>query len=308
MKKFILAPVLALLPLIGMLASNTAGKDTTILFNNKIIQIKDSVDQVNIKVSKVGSTDTTAYKTVFEGLYSDNQSYERWSVVEELGIQIPFVTNNKKIRQKHRYEMQSHWAGFGWGRIAMTDGVDLNNVNGIQLDLNRSYEFNYNMIEHITPIFFHYLGISSGVGFSWRNYYLDNSTYLKETNNIVTIETGAAGNTYKYSRLSNWYLTVPVMLELQIFKSSKYKPYLAAGIIGDVRLTTSYKTKYIDATGSTIHSTDTGMNALPLSMDYVAQAGMGKISLYAKYSPVGIFETGMGPNVQHASIGFIIGM
>jgi len=307
MKKIILLPVLALLQFSSMLASDFTGKDTTILFNNKIIQIRDSVDQVNVKVSKAGENDTTAYKTVFEGLYSDNQNYERWSVVEELGIQIPFVTN-KKIREKHRYEMQSHWAGFGWGFITMTDGTAINNVNGVQLDLNRSYEFNYNMIEHITPIFFHYLGLSSGIGFSWRNYYLDNKTYFKEENDFVSVVADASTNKYKYSRLSNWYLTVPLMLELQLFKSSKRKPYIAAGVIGDVRLTTSNKTKYVNAAGSTIHTTEHGMNVLPLSMDYVAQAGMGKISIYAKYSPVGIFETGKGPDVQHASIGFIIGM
>lgn len=307
MKKFILLPVLTLLPFSNMLASEFTGKDTTILFNNKIIQIRDSVDQVNVKVSKADENDTTAYKAVFEGLYSDNQSYERWSVVEELGIQIPFVTN-KKIREKRRYEMQSHWAGFGWGFITMTDGFALNNVSGIQLDLNRSYEFNYNLIEHITPIFFHYLGISSGLGFSCRNYYLDNKTYFKEENDFVSVLTGATTSEYEYSRLSNWYLTVPLMLELQLFKSSKLKPYLAAGVIGDVRLATSSKTKYVNASGSTIHTTEHGMNVLPLSLDYVAQAGMGNISIYTKYSPMQIFETGKGPVVQHGSIGFIIGM
>jgi len=307
MKKFILLPALALLPFSSMLASDATVKDTTVHFNNKIIEIRDSVDQVNVKVSKTDKNDTTAYKTVFEGLYSDNQSYERWSVVEELGIQIPFMTN-KKIREKHRYEMQSHIGGFGWGFITMTDGVALNNVSGVQLNLNKSYEFNYNMIEHITPIFFRYLGISSGVGFSWRYYELDNNTYFNEVNDLVTVATGAATNNYKYSRLSNWYLTIPVMLELQIFKSSKYKPYLAAGVVGDVRLTTSSNTKYVNPTGSNIHTSQRGMNVLPLSMDYVAQAGMGKVSIYAKYSPIGIFESGKGPYVQHASIGFLIGM
>lgn len=307
MKKFMFIPVLAWLPFSGLLASNVEAKDTTIQFNNKIIEIRDSVDQVNVKVLKMDGNDTTAFKTVFEGLYSDNQSYERWSVVEELGIQIPFVTNKKKTT-KHRYDMQSHVAGFGWGFVTMTDGVNINNVSGVQMDLNRSYEFNYNLIEHITPIFFHYLGISSGVGFSWRNYFLDNNTYMREDNDMVTIATGASTSNYKYSRLNNWYLTVPVMLELQLFKSSKYKPYIAAGVVGDVRLATSYKIKYVNATGSTIHSTQRGMNVLPLSMDYVAQAGMGKVSIYAKYSPVSIFETGKGPDVQHASIGFLIGM
>lgn len=307
MKKILYVSALALLTFCGMQASTAQVKDTTVRFNDKIIEIRDSVDQMNVKVLKVDGQGTTAYKTVFEGLYSDNQSYERWSVVEELGIQIPFVTNKKKA-VKHRYDMKSHIGGFGWGRVCMTDGVSLNKVSGVELDLNRSYEFNYNMIEHITPIIFHYLGISSGVGFSWRYYYLDNKTYFREDNNLVTVLSGDPTFKYKYSRLSNWYLTVPVMLELQLFKSSKYKPYVAAGVIGDIRLATSNKTKYVNATGSTMRTTQRGMNVLPLSMDYVAQAGMGKVSIYAKYSPVGIFEKGKGPDVQHASLGFIIGM
>lgn len=307
MKKFFFIPALALLHFSGMLAATPQVKDTTVRFNDKIIEIRDSIDQVNVKVLKVDEQGTSAYKTVFEGLYSDNQSYERWSVVEELGIQIPFVTNKKKT-VKHRYDMKSHIGGFGWGRVSMTDGVAINNVDGVELDLNRSYEFNYNMIEHITPIFFHYLGISSGLGFSWRNYNVDKRSFFKEQNDVVTVVSDPA-NKYKYSRLTNWYLTVPVMLELQLFKSSKYKPYLAAGVIGDVRLTSVNKTKYVNATtGSTMRTTQYGMNVLPLSMDYVAQAGMGKVSIYAKYSPVSIFESGKGPNVQHASIGFIIGM
>jgi len=43
MKKFILLPILALLPINSMLASDATVKDTTVLFNNKIIEIRDSV-------------------------------------------------------------------------------------------------------------------------------------------------------------------------------------------------------------------------------------------------------------------------
>jgi hypothetical protein len=309
MKKQFFLLLLAITYSVAALATSSQVKDTTVHFNNKIIEIRDSVDQVNVKVLKTEIKDTTAYKTVFEGLYSDNQSYERWSVVEELGIQIPFVNHiGKKKSPKHRYDMTSHVGGFGWGFITMTDGKALNNVNGVNLDLNRSYEFNYGLMEHITPIFFNYVGLSSGLGFSWRNYNLANKTYFKEENDLVGIATGAATSRYKYSRLSNWYLTVPLMLELQMFKSSKYKPYLAAGVIGDVRLVTTSKTKYVNSTGSTIHTKQSGMNVLPISLDYVAQAGIGKVSIYAKYSPLDIFEADKGPAVQHASIGFVIGM
>lgn len=307
MKTILFVLMLALLPLSILMAFNADVKDTTIHFNNKIILIRDSVDQINVNISKYDENGSTAYKTVFEGLYSDDRSYERWSVVEELGLQIPFVTS-KKQKQKRQYAMKSHIGGFGWGFATLTDGVNINNVSGVQLDLNRSYEYNYNIIEHITPLFFNYLGLSSGLGFSWRYYYLDNKTFLKEENNLVTVVNGDPLSRYKYSRLSNWYLTVPLMIELQLFKSSKRKPYLAAGLNGNVRLTTSYKTKFVNSMGSTIYTKQRGMNVLPLSLDYVVQAGMGKISVYGKYSPVGIFESGKGPDVQHASIGFLIGL
>lgn len=310
MKTILFVLMLALMPLSSLMAFHVEVKDTTIHFNDKIIQIKDSVDQINVSISKLDDNGTTAYKTVFEGIYSDAKSYERWSVVEELGIQIPFVTNkSQKQKQKRQHDMKSHIGGFGWGFATFTDGVNINNISGIQLNLNRSYEYSYNLIEHITPIFFRYLGISSGLGFNWRYYQLDDKTYLKEENDVVVIKQGAMTSNYKTSRLSNWYLTVPVMLELQLFKSSKYKPYVAAGVIGDVRLATNYKTKYVSGlTGATIRTKQRGMNVLPLSMDYLLQAGMGKISIYGKYSPIGVFEKGKGPDVQHASIGFLIGL
>ena len=40
---------------------------------------------------------------------------------------------------------------------------------------------------------------------------------------------------------------------------------------------------------------DSGMNIRPVTMDFLFQAGWDWIGLYAKYSPIDLFENGKGP-------------
>jgi hypothetical protein len=303
MKKIKLIAICTLLFASNSYAWSNEHQDTTIYFNDKIIQISDSIDQISVKVSARSGCSIDTFKTVFEGLYSDKKTYERWSVTENWGIQIPFVTNRLR-KTKRNEKMTPHWAGFGMGFATMTDGSSYNNVNGMDLVLGRSLEFNYNIAEHITPIFFNIIGLTSGVGFSIRKYQLDNSLFLKEINNVVDVYSNSPLE-YDYSKLVNCYLTAPLLLELQLFKNQKNKPYLAAGVIGGIRLSSVFKSKYYSTSGSTIRSKSKGMNVLPLTMDYVVMGGHGNCSVYMKYSPLQIFEKNKGPEVQHASIGFM---
>jgi hypothetical protein len=302
MKKLVLLALMAMLALCNAYASDFEPKDTTVYFRDKVIQINDSIDQVSIKVSTRTENGEEPYQTVFEGLYSDRKSYERWSVVENLGIQIPFIT--KKSPAYKSRKMEAHWAGYGLGFTALTDGISYNGVDGMDLILGKSAECNINIAEHILPMFFNTVGITTGIGFSSRNYYLDNSKILVSTNDVVSVFDNSPVK-YKYSRLKNWYLTVPLLLEFQPFNSNKDKPYIAIGVVGGVRLSTTFRSRYYTTSGSTIKTKEQGMNVLPITYEYMAQAGTRNMSIYFKYSPISIFEAGKGPNVQHTSIGFM---
>lgn len=271
MKKRVLTALMALMAFTSTYALDSEPKDTTIFFRDKKIQINDSIDQISIKVSTHTDNGDELYKTVFEGLYSDRKSYERWSVTENLGFQIPFIT--KKTPAYKRRKMEPHWAGYGLGFTALTDGVAYNNVDGMQLILGKSAECNINIVENIIPMFFNTFGITTGLGFSARNYYLDNSRILVESNDVVSVFDNSPVK-YKYSRLKNWYLTVPLLLEFQPNNSSKDRPYISVGVVGGVRLSTTYKSKYYTTTGSTIKTKEQGMNVLPLTFEYMAQAGV----------------------------------
>lgn len=304
MKNFKLVAVFTLLFAGNSFIWSIEHQDTTIYFNDKIIHISDSIDQIRVKVSTQGDNKVDTFKTVFEGLYSDKKTYERWSVTENWGIQIPFVTNRMRKNKQHQ-EMTPHWAGYGMGFATMTNGSLYNNVDGMDLVLGRSIEVNFNIAEHITPIFFDIIGLTSGVGFSIRKYQMDNSLFLKEINNVVGIYSNSPLE-YDYSKLVNCYLTAPLLLELQLFKNRINSPYLAAGVIGGIRLSSMFKSKYYTTSGTTIRTKSKGMNVLPLTMDYVVMGGHGNFSVYFKYSPFQLFEKDKGPEVQHASIGFML--
>lgn len=62
---FLLGFVIGILPL---QAVEQVPNDTTIRFNRKLIQLHDSIGQMNVKVF---DTDSIPYKPVYEGVFSD---------------------------------------------------------------------------------------------------------------------------------------------------------------------------------------------------------------------------------------------
>jgi hypothetical protein len=203
MKKIIISTIAFLIGLLHASATNEVLTDTTFSYQNKRVQIEDSVGKIKVKIL---DNENNEYKTVYEGVFSDEKSYEKWTVMEEWGISIPFL--NKPTKKRHK--MEPHWAGFGWGFANFTNAnLQLNNIDGVSLKSELSNEFYFNPIEKIVPIIGNNVGISTGLGFNWRNYHLDNNTHLKEENDVVGVYT-PIGTTYNYSRLRVFSITVPV--------------------------------------------------------------------------------------------------
>jgi hypothetical protein len=305
MKRIFFLPMFTFFTFLGTAHASTC--DTTIVYHGKHIDIKDNADGVKVKVSAIDETqDTITYKPVFEGLYSDNKSFETWTVVEDLGIQIPLLTS-KKVKARQRKRMKPHWTGFGYGISTITDGEGhYNTIGNMDIDLSESNEYTYNCIEHITPIVSNTIGITTGLGIMWRNYYLANEDVYEKVDGLTTIASGNPDFHYKYSRLHTVHLTMPVLIEFQPIHYLKRMPYLSAGVVGNIKTCSYTKTKYTNAEGGTVRNKEKGVNVPPISLDYMAKAGIGSWSVYAKYSPFSIFEKDKGPHVHHTSIGLMI--
>jgi hypothetical protein len=302
MKKTILFLIGALIAACTANAQTTLKNDTTVRFNQKLILIEDSTGQVKVKVF---DNDSTPYKAVYEGIFSEGKSYEKWTVVEELGIQLPFM--NKKSSKK-KYKMESHWAGIGWGFANISDATfKLNNIDGVSLKSEASNEFFFSLMEKTLPIFRNNLGLTTGLGFNWRNYFLDKNTHLLEVNDVTDVYPAPTGIIYNSSRLRTFGLTVPLLLEWQPSFGKNDKFFMAAGVVGCVNTFASYRVKYKDTNGNAINLVESkGLNIAPLSLDYMAQIGYGSWGIYAKYSPFSIFQSQKGPNVRAVSLGAML--
>lgn len=301
MKKIIPFLIGFLFVFVQISAAETLASDTTLQYKNKTIYLQDSIGQMKVTVF---DNDSTPYNKVYEGIFSDGKSYEKWTVVEELGIQLPFL-NKHSGKKKKDYTMEAHWAGLGWGFANISDAnYKLNNIDGVSLKSESSNEFYFNLIEKILPIYRNNLGLTTGLGFDWHNLFLDNNTHLLEVNDLTDVYPAPADVKYEYSRLRTFHITVPLMLEWQPTFGRNHELFVTAGVVGGVNTFASYKVKYKDTNGNTVKQIESkGLNIAPLTLDFIGQLGYGDWSIYAKYAAFSMFQSGKGPDVRGVSLG-----
>jgi len=304
MKKTILTSALVLLAACFVKAENLAA-DTTFLFNRKYINVEDSCDRIKVKVfEKTGSNDTVPYKQLYEGIFSDDKSYEKWTVQEAIGFDIPFLTKKKR----HSTKMTSHWSGIGLGYANIADkSFTMTDVNGVSLNAGSSFEWFLNLLDWTLPLYRNNLGITSGAGMSWLNLRLDKNTCFANVDGVTGVYPAPDDIRYSLSRLMLVRINVPLLLEWQPTISGRHKAFLSAGVVGGVKTYSSYLVKYKDpVTGKNRSEKDRGLNTAPLSLDYMVQAGYGDLAFFAKYSQFGIFQSNKGPDVRAVSLGIML--
>jgi len=304
MKKIILASVLALLAA-GLVKAEGLPADTTFQFNRKYIKVEEESDQIKVKVfEKSESNDTIPYKQLYEGIFSDDKSYEKWTVQESFGINIPFLPKKKK----HSMKMDSHWSGIGLGFANIADkSLNMTEVNGVSVNAGSSFEWFFNIMGKTLPVYRNNLGITTGAGMSWLNLRLDNNTHFVNVDGVTGVYPAPDDIRYTLSRLMVVRINVPLLLEWQPTISGNHKAFLSAGVVGSVKTFSSYKVKYNNPAGKKVTIVeDRGLNTTPLSLDYMVQAGYGDVGFYAKYSPFGIFQSDKGPDVRAVSLGIIL--
>ena len=213
MKKIILFTMALVVAFSISDAAELNQNDTTFHFNKKIIHVQDSIGQVKVKVFDATNKDSIPYKVVYEGQFAEEKTFEKWTVVEEIGLQIPFLG---KSNERHQGKMEPHWAGIGWGFANISNSsFKINNIDGVSLKSGSSSEFFVNLIEKILPIYKNKLGITTGLGFNWRTYSLDYNTHFVNNNGLTAVYDAPVGVKYEYSKLKTAHITLPVLLEWQ---------------------------------------------------------------------------------------------
>lgn len=195
----------------------------------------------------------------------------------------PIDTVDAAPDENERRKYEAHWAGLDMGF-----GVMMNNAMSTSFDdyeywendPARSMTWNLNLLEHKFPIFRQYVGITTGLGFSWTQLAFRDNYLLQSTNDTLFAVIDTV-NSYSKNKLNASYLTVPVLLEFATGEDDDKSFYLAAGVVGGVRLTSKVKRKG-EYDGKEFKQEDKGVYGLnAFKLDGTVRMGYGSFGAFA---------------------------
>jgi hypothetical protein len=212
--------------------------------------------------------------------------------------------------KKKPYRFKGHWAGF---ELGLNNWIDTErNLAGTKpehefLDLNtgKSWEWDINFMQFSMP-FGKPLGLVTGMGFKANNYWFDgNNNIMKDTaTREIVPKYPPAGVSYAKTKLNTYYLTVPLIFEVQ-FGANK-KGFISFGVIGDLKLWSNTKVKYYTGGSKQKEKVKSDFNLSPLRYHLTVRAGYKFVKVFANYSMVPMFKEGMGPELYPVTVGLTL--
>ncbi len=218
------------------------------------------------------------------------------------------ITSNDSVDveiKDEKRKSEAHWAGIEMGFNMLTNasmGTSFPNNPYWENDPARSLSWNWNIFEHKFQIVHEYVGITTGLGISFQQFALKNNYRIYDTPDSVYAQIDTV---YRYdkNKLKATYLTVPLLLEFNTNIDADRSFYLAAGVIGSVRI--GSKTKYVgEADGNEFKRKDKGTYGLSaFRVDGTVRLGYANWGVFANYSLIPLFETSKTTEVYPLTFG-----
>lgn len=206
-------------------------------------------------------------------------------------------------KKSKKDKFRPHWASFtmGLNNYVTPDGTTTlpDDLNLLAVNTNSSFEFNLNFAQIGVNLIKQRLGLVTGVGFKWNDYKFRNSNTVLVSDSTPLYFYENTDMNGKLSKLSTWYLMVPLLIEFQIPTQGE-EFYISAGVEGGLKLNaytkikTNDKSKYKDK-----------KDFYTTSLDYrlTARLGYGNFGIYGAYSMMPLFEKDNGPELYPVAVG-----
>jgi hypothetical protein len=235
-------------------AQETPKSDTTTINMGKMEMILvDHSEDENYTYDTIDAAPTEEEKKIFKG---------HWS-----GIDVGFFNSLMNEDFQRNFESYPYWEN----------------------DITKSSVWNLNVMEHKFKIYQNYIGITTGFGFNLNAYHFTDN-YILNSNADTTFAVMDTVLEYSKNRLQANYFTIPLLLEFCTSNNDENTFYLAAGVVGGVRLSakTVTVTKIDGQKERVIRKDDFGLN--PFKLDAALRMGYGTWGVFANYSLIPLFE------------------
>jgi hypothetical protein len=265
-------------------AVSDTNENTKVVIGEDLFSVEDSKDAVKVRVGNRGLNILESLegpKVAFEKFTGSERSYQKDDEEQD---------DNGARRRQH---FKGHWSGieFGFNNFLTADRslVMPADINYMTLHSGKANNFNINFSQLSLGLTQH-IGIVTGLGVNWNNYRFDgNNNILKGTNG--EIEELNPGAPLEKSKLTTAYLTLPVLLEVQI-PADNHHLNLSAGFIGAIKV--GSHTKMVFQDGDKVKSNgDFSLNLLRYGT--TARIGYQNFQIYGTYYMTPLFKTGKGP-------------
>lgn len=206
---------------------------------------------------------------------------------------------------KRKKKSEAHWSGIDFGvTMLMNENFENNFANNPYWnnDAARSQVWNLNLMEHKFNFGTPYVGLTTGLGFSFTSVALRDNYLIQSTADTVFAVMDTV-NTYSKNKLKASYLTVPLLLEFNTSADEDKSFYLAAGVVGGMRLTSKLK-RNGEFDGKEFEERIKGnYNLNSFKLDATARLGYGDWGVFANYSLLPLFDQGKTVEVYPLTFG-----
>ena len=263
-------PILLLLAIFSIMPSFSTERDTTVIFNQKEILIKDSSEIVSVTVYENGNK----YNKYYESRHIDGKKQTSWELSESVSFPFSDLISGKKKDKRKRFD--PHWSGIGFGFCnAMGRGMKfLDSPTGISLDFSGSFEIFWNFVTIFTPIHRDNWGFITGIGLDWRNYVMNDNRYFTKQNGQIKIVPCPEDAHLDFSRLKTVDLTIPLLIEWQTRTFLHGPLFFSLGPVIGIKTYSSMKTKYTVG-NEKVQYFNKNIKVNPINLDIMAQGGYG---------------------------------
>ena len=212
----------------------------------------------------------------------------------------PIDTLDASPSEKEQNENEAHWAGLDLGFNMLLNSQNTTNFGAHdywQNDPAKSINFNLNLMEHKFSIYKNYVGITTGLGFGFTQIGFKNN-YILQTSKDSLFAYQDTVATYSKNKLRAAYFQVPLLLELCTKADDDHNFYLAAGVVGGVRMTSRVK-RIGKEDGKDFEQINKGTYALnAFKVDATVRMGYENWGAFASYSLLPVFDTKMTDEIH----------
>lgn len=256
---------------------------------------------------QVEPTDTSRIR-----ILRDTSDKQKENTVTEL-----FILGKNAYKKGHVYKnsrypgFKGHWSGFYYGFVnfADTDYAMYEGDKFMELDWSHSFALQFNVFKHsINLVPRNNFGLVWGVGFEYQRLrFEDNDRSITcENHQIIPVDLHEKLNStnIKRSSFKNLYLTIPLMLELQLPAASHHRFYVSGGVMGGLRMHSKTKVIYKDTEGDRHKKKEKGnFNMVPFKADVIGRIGFNCLTIWGSYTLTNMFKADKGPELHAYTIG-----